>query len=484
MFYSKMKIALCLLLFSIVVMSCSKDADNESSALVQNFSDGSDDAKNRSDRDRDNNNPNNSDNGNQSTAIITKWTDLFLELDRYVTGMRPTSSARALAYIHLTAYETVVPSMRDHISNSSNLNGLEIKAPEQPDINWLIALNESYAQALSHFIINAPANAEQKIRRLKSSIATDLKKRKKDNTEEKSISWGQYVANQVIAYSQTDIEGEKQIFQAQPLSYEPPAGEGYWTYSAEPERALFPYWGNVRTFIISSDETSSVPPFTYSDKPGTQYYQQMMDVYLANNAARENDGEELWIAEFWSDDVESLTFGPPSRQYAIANQLIDQFDLDIDQALLLNLKLGFALNDAAVSTWADKYEYMVMRPSVYIQDYIDPSYQTNLFRLIPWPNPSFPGYPSGHSAFASAAAGVFIDAFGNNINFTDRSHEGRSEFRGTPRQFNSFEEMAKENAFSRIPLGVHIDMDCAEGLRLGYEVADAINEYQLNKENI
>jgi len=101
--------------------------------------------------------------------------------------------------------------------------------------------------------------------------------------------------------------------------------------------------------------------------------------------------------------------------------------------------------------------------------------------LIPWPNPTFPGYPSGHSCFASAAGGVFINFFENEISFTDRSHEGRTEFRGMPRTFSSIEEMAAEIAFSRIPLGVHIEMDCLEGLRLGYEIADAVNEYSVHQ---
>lgn len=39
--------------------------------------------------------------------------------------------------------------------------------------------------------------------------------------------------------------------------------------------------------------------------------------------------------------------------------------------------------------------------------------------------------------------------------------------------------MAEENAFSRILLGVHVRMDCTEGYRLGYEIADAINDYEL-----
>ncbi|MDE0598709.1 MAG: phosphatase PAP2 family protein, partial [Dokdonia donghaensis] len=288
------------------------------------------------------------------------------------------------------------------------------------------------------------------------------------------------VAQQVIAYSQTDTAAEAQITDPQPFSYEPPVGEGYWTYSADEERAWFPYWDQARTFIISSEETTTVaPPVAYSTEVGSEFYTQMMDVYTTNNTAREDNNEDLWIAEFWSDDVEGLMTSPPGHQVSIANQLIGQYDTSPTASLVLLLKLGFSLNDAAVSTWADKYEYMVMRPSVYIQEYIDPTYETNLYRFINWPNPSFPGYPSGHSAFASAAAGVFIDAFGNDINFTDRSHEGRTEFRGAPRQFTSFTDMAQENGYSRIPLGVHIEMDCTEGLRLGYEVSDAVNAYNL-----
>jgi len=187
------------------------------------------------------------------------------------------------------------------------------------------------------------------------------------------------------------------------------------------------------------------------------------------------------LAEFWSDDVETLMFSPPARQVSIAGQLIGQYQMSLADALHMNLKLGFSLNDAAVSTWADKYEYMVMRPSVYIQEHMDPDFQTNLFSLIPWPNPSFPGYPSGHSCFASAAAGVFIDFFGNNTDFTDTSHEGRTEFLGTPRNFNTFEDMAEENAYSRIPLGVHIRIDCTEGIRLGYEISDAVNDYSVQE---
>ena len=419
-----------------------------------------------------------------TTRTITQWNDLWLELDRYALGMRPNVTSRALAYIHLAAYETAVHEIEDYTTNISRLSGLSIDFSQRADdVDVSLALNATYAVVYDHFMINVQNNADDGISTLETSLQGSLSENISDEVLTNSIAWGQYVAQQVIAYSATDTEAEQQILEPQPASYEPPVGDGFWTYSADEERALFPYWGSVRTFVISSQETSSIaPPIAYSEDVNSAYFAQMKEVQEVNDLAKAEDNEQLWIAEFWSDDVEELMISPPGRQLSIANQLIDQYDLDYQESLVLLLKLGFSLNDAAVSTWADKYEYMVMRPNVYIHEFIDPDYQTNLFRLVFWPNPSFPGYPSGHSTFASAAAGVFIDKFGDATDFTDTTHEGRTEFRGIPRQFTTFSDMAEENAFSRIPLGVHIRMDCTEGLRLGYEISDAVNNFDMTTE--
>ena len=413
-------------------------------------------------------------------GIVHEWTDLLLELERYSSG-RPNASARSLAYIYLAAYETMVPAMPEYTSMDNELRRFRIRDDERADeIDFQLALNTSFAKVVDHFLLNVSESLTSSITTLQTGIEGQLTTELTEQVISDSRAWGEYVADQVIAYSQTDDDAEVQILDPQPLSYEPPTGDGFWTYSADEERALYPYWGETaRTFIISPDETTAVDPIPYSEEPGSAYYAEMLEVYEENNAAREADGEQLWIAEFWSDDVEGLMMSPPARQFAIANQLIEQYDLSLEASLAFYLKLGFALNDAAVAAWKYKYDFMVMRPNVYIHEFIDPDYQTNLFRLVFWPNPSFPGYPSGHSTFASAAGGVFIHTFGNATNFTDRTHEGRTEFRGEPRTFTSFEQMAEENAFSRIPLGVHIRMDCAEGLRLGYEIADAINNLNL-----
>lgn len=418
-----------------------------------------------------------------SVKIVTDWIDLFLELDRYAEGMRPNATARALAYIHLAAYETMVPAFPDYESNRGHLPGFEITgdAPLK-DIEWPLALNTCYAKVLQHFLINVPAERKRRISDQETDHYDQLTTGISEKTIRESEQWGSLVADQVIAFSQTDQAAESQILDPQPVGYVPPVGEGFWTFSAEPERALYPYWKEVRTFVIRPSQTTSIPPVAYSENPQSDYYRQMTEVYEANQAAKNSDHDALWIAEFWSDDVTGLTFSPPARQFSIVRQLIDQYHLDLAEALYLNLKLGFALNDAAVSTWKYKYQYMVMRPSVYLQEFVDPDFETNLLRLIPWPNPTFPGYPSGHSCFASASAGVLIDFFGDQTNFTDRSHAGRTEFESKPRRFHRFSEMADECGYSRIPLGVHMRMDCTEGLRLGYEISDAINHYRLKKQ--
>jgi len=414
--------------------------------------------------------------------IITQWLDLYLEMDRYATGMRPTSTARALAYVHLAGYEVMVPSMQRYLSNATLLPDLEISNTNSGRLNYLFALNACYADVYTHFMLNIPEHFLEKIEALESEFESQLGDNLSEDVIKRSSDWGESVASQIISYSQEDTHAENQIYNPQPTSYIPPTGDGYWTFSAEPERALFPFWGSVRTFVISSEQTTSVAPIDYSTDPQSAYYLQMTEVQQANDKAKAEDGEELWIAEFWSDDVEGLMFSPPARQISIAKQLISNNNLNANESMYLLLKIGFALNDAAVSSWGDKYEYMVMRPSVFIQNFLDPNYESNLYRLIPWTNPSFPAYPSGHSTFASAAGGVFIDFFGNEIDFTDRSHAGRTEFRGRPRNFDSFEEMAEENGYSRLPLGVHMEMDCAEGLRLGYEISDAVNTYTLRRE--
>ncbi|HUR29902.1 MAG TPA: vanadium-dependent haloperoxidase, partial [Saprospiraceae bacterium] len=174
-----------------------------------------------------------------------------------------------------------------------------------------------------------------------------------------------------------------------------------------------------------------------------------------------------------SDDLTGMTFSPPARIFAIANQVISKEDLNLEETLHLYCRMGIAINDAAVACWKSKYIYNVERPATYINKYIDPDFKPILGEAIGKPGitPAFPGYPSGHSTFAGVGLRILEHFFGETYEITDNCHFGRTEFRGYPRTYTSWKQMMEENAYSRIPLGVHVRMDCSEGLRLGNAVA-------------
>lgn len=428
-----------------------------------------------------------------TTASVSKlsgktswyWTELYLQIERDLRGFRPAPTCRALAYIHMGAYELAQPGMPGYASLEQQIPGWDAPSlryiPSQ--IDWNIALNAYYARTAKFFLFGASADDHFRIDALEATELSTLSLGVPQGIVNTSIEWGQDMANAIIAYSETDREGADQIRVPRPSDYTPPSGAGLWIPTAVDQgRALFPYWGRVRTFANSGDDLVALPPYStyadYSTDPSSEYYQQNLEVA---NAVANLDYESEWIAEFWSDDLEEMTFSPPARIFAIANQVINNDQLPLDRTLHLNCVLGLALNDASVAAWNSKYLYNTERPETYIITYIDPNFRSALGRAIGQPgiNPSFPGYPSGHSTFAGVGWEVFEHFFGANYDFTDNCHFGRSEFRGEPRSFRTWREMAEENAYSRIPLGVHVRMDCDEGLRLGRSVAANVLELEL-----
>ena len=158
--------------------------------------------------------------------------------------------------------------------------------------------------------------------------------------------------------------------------------------------------------------------------------------------------------------------------------MIEPEHSDLQTAIVTYAKVGMALNDAAVGCWNSKYLYNVERPETYIQRVIDPNWKPGLENPLTGEKgvtPSFPAYPSGHSTMGAAGAEALASMFGYSYSMTDNCHLNRVEFNGTPRTFGSFYEMALENAWSRVPLGVHFRMDSEEGVRYGTVIGRYVN---------
>jgi len=413
------------------------------------------------------------------------WTEEFLQVETNLRGFRPAASCRALAYIHMGAYETVVNGMSGYANLTGVIDGWESPrlryVPSQ--IDWDIALNAYYARVMRFFLFDASPSDLARIAALENTRLASLSQDVPQGIVITSVEWGQEVANAIIAYSETDREGADQVREPRPAGYIPPFGVGLWIPAGtNAQAALFPYWGRVRTYANFGEDLVALAPYTtyadYSTDPASGYYAQMKEVVDAVDGI---DFNSEWIAEFWSDDIEGMTFSPPGRVFAIANQIIELEKLPLDRTLELYCMLGLALNDASVAAWNSKYLYNTERPETYIREYIDPNFTSYLGRAIGTSglNPSFPGYPSGHSTFAGVQWAVLEHFFGANYDFTDNCHFNRTEFRGEPRSYTSWQQMAEENAYSRIPLGVHIRMDCDEGLRLGKAIAANVLELPL-----
>lgn len=238
---------------------------------------------------------------------------------------------------------------------------------------------------------------------------------------------------------------------------------------------LLPHWGNTRVFVAPPGSIALKPPVPFGEDPSSAFYAEALEVFTMSQPLSR---ERRWIAELWSDDVPGLTVSPTGRWISIANQAVEKALLPFPETLEMYLKLGFALSDAMVSCWTSKYRFNVERPKAYIARVIRADWE-------PLHNaPSFPSYPSGHSALGAASAEILSSFLGQQFELTDRTHEGRQEFDSEPRTYSSFADMARENALSRISLGVHYRMDCEEGLRIGRLTGQKVLGIVLHKDEV
>ncbi len=416
------------------------------------------------------------------SQVIQQWQDLFLQIERYAEVYRPCPAARMLGYVGLAAYESAVPGMPNYQSLAPRFPGLEIpKVEEGNEYHWPTVINNAYALMFKKFFGNVRASDQFKVASLESSLNVQYSNSVSPEVYKRSREFGQLVATAVWDFSITDREGHNKFLDPRPLDYTPPKGIGKWVVTPPGNQAaMFPYWGKVRTFAIKDEDKLARQPLPYSEDKTSAYYAQALEVYSVTTPQTH---ENQWIAEFWSDDVLGFTFSPPARWVAIGNQVLAMENSNLETGIMAAVKVGLSLNDAAVACWYSKYTYNVERPITYINKFINPNWNVASLTSTGFlgSTPSFPAYPSGHSTFGAAAAEALTSVFGYSVSMTDRCHEGRSDFNGKPRSFNSFYEMSEENAYSRIYLGVHWRMDCSEGVRMGYQVGRRVNALPFKK---
>ena len=422
-----------------------------------------------------------------------RWNKMFLEIERYGAGYRPGPAPRALGLMGLAAYEACITGMPDYNSLETRFAGLNIpNVIDGQEYHWPTVIHAIYTTMMPRFFTSEQTGIPQSVRNSWDALVNELNVKYSGEAGAEvfaaSKAYGESVGAAMWDWSLSDTYGDNawrnpfgnyntnETYDWQ-AHYD---GPGDWEPTAPgPMRPMGPFYGKARLMVLKESEKTCLPPsayhMNYSEDVNSEYYSQAVQVWTKN---ANTDYQTKWIGEFWSDDLLNLTFSPGPRWLAIGNQVIESEDVDLETALEAYAKVGLALSDAAVAAWHSKFYYNVERPDVYIKKVFDPSYHSNLNNPLTGDigfTPPFPAYPSGHATMGGAGAEALSSVFGYNHAMTDNCHFGRTDFVGTPRTFESFEEMAEENAWSRVLLGVHWRMDCDEGVRFGQSIGRKVN---------
>ncbi|MBK8628424.1 MAG: vanadium-dependent haloperoxidase [Saprospiraceae bacterium] len=418
--------------------------------------------------------------------VIYDWNEVFLQIERYSAGFRPGPAPRAVSYLGLSAYEGVVAGMPEFNSFDGFWAGFNVPAADaSKEYCWPLVINASYEHLMPKFFGKATQDQLNLINTTAKRINNDYKAQITSEVYNRSINRGREVAEAVWAYSKTDNVGHDHYLD--PFQqYDWQAAfkkDGDWVPTFPgPGLPMGGIWGKARTFSLKADQKLCKKPIPYSTDTKSHLYAQAVEVYSQNTPTLTYESE--WVGEFWSDDLVNLTFSPGVRFLAIGDQVLKTENSNLETAVWMTAMIGMACNDAGIACWNSKYFYNVERPESYIQRVIDPTWDPALENPLTGEegiSPSFPAYPSGHSTMGAAGAEILGDIFGYSYSMTDNCHRNRVEFEGTPRSFTSFYEMALENAWSRVPLGVHFRMDCEEGVRFGTEIGRAAHRLPWKK---
>lgn len=227
------------------------------------------------------------------------------------------------------------------------------------------------------------------------------------------------------------IERAKTDGYFQPFTGTVPLCPGCWV--AQPTPPAFATLGQAKPYFLASNaQFRPAPPPAFGSP---EFAAALAEVKrIADTRTPEQDS----IAKFWA--LPAGTIGAQGYFNLVAAELTVQYrrtERETAHALAL---LNVAAYDAIVASHEAKYHYWLIRPSQ-----ADPT----IVRAIGLP--SFPAYPSNHSALAASAATVLGALF--------------------PAERSRLEAMAAEGAISRLYGGIHYRFDTEAGMELGRRVA-------------
>ena len=217
-------------------------------------------------------------------------------------------------------------------------------------------------------------------------------------------------------------------------------GEVAWESQETPARPpMLPAFGRVAAWSMSAAQLEALNPPPPPSTSSAQFREELDEV---RRTVRGLTRDQLAVALKWNDGAGTYT--PPGHWNHIATAHVARARMSEVRAARTFALLNMAMHDAAVGCWAVKFRYFNPRPAQ-----LDPSIKTTIGL------PNFPAYPSGHSTFSAAAAGVLSYVF--------------------PGAAGDFGAMADEAGISRLYGGIHYRSDIVRGREHGARIgADVV----------
>jgi hypothetical protein len=405
----------------------------------------------------------------ESGKVVTDWMSLSLQLTKETPGFTAPIATRAFAYFGIAVYETVSPGTDDQTTLQGKINGLNQKnlpgLYEGGEVNWSLSVNECMYYLFNKFYRNAPPSGIKKIQDLYNLHRISVPDNMNQEIISRSKDYGERMGQAIYEYSITDGQ-EEAFLNNYPTTYSIPAGQGLWLpTSSQLKKPLLPYWGEVRTFTVLTEDANPSSPPSYSTEVNSSFYAYALDV---RNRVKNLDDQIVTMVKYWNDD-QDRSLSVSGHILSIMIDILAKEQKDLAFTAKAFAKLGIGMHDATVASWRAKYKYNMLRPETYIKENID----RDFISLIN--SPATPEYSASQSAVGMTGSEILSELFGYNYAFTDRTHEFRKDIDGSPRSFQSFQHMADEINNSNLYGGISYRFSLEAGQKQGTQIGKNIN---------
>ncbi len=382
----------------------------------------------------------------------------------------PPVASRVYVYPILASYEAGKFAKPDSKSIAEQLNGFE-KMPlpkKNQNYDFTIAAVQAFTETSKKVIFSVV-----EIEATKIQIFDELKNRNDEETFNRSVEFGNEVAQAIIKRLATDNYKETRGMD----EFEVKAEKGRWVPTLpDYAKGVEPHWGKMKPMVMqTTEQCKPTPAESYSENKNSQFWKEVEEVYSVVKNVNE---EQHNIITFWDDNpfvsrskghlmFQDKKMTPGGHWMAICRIFSNYKKSDFVATSQAYALTSIALYDAFISCWEEKYRSARVRPETVVLEKIQKDWKPYLV------TPPFPAYTSGHSTISAAAAEVLTGIYGDNIAFTDTTEK---EFGLPVRSFTSFRQAALEASESRILAGIHFRSDCKFGNEQGIKVGKLVLE--------